>query len=113
MQGRQASPVKQCDELNIDSEKFALDIYVDGLLRNKSLEHLLQYGNVTVAEIKSLDSDMQMLVYENYNKFISATDTVKRMKNRVEVNSTATHLVAHCSPRTVQKYLTQHISSQV
>lgn len=76
--------MKQCDELNIDSEKFALDIYVDGLLRNKSLEHLLQYGNVTVAEIKSLDSDMQMLVYENYNKFISATDTVKRMKNRVE-----------------------------
>ncbi len=28
---------------------------------------------------------MQMLVYENYNKFISATETIKRMKINVEV----------------------------
>lgn len=27
---------------------------------------------------------MQMLVYENYNKFISATETIKRMKSNVE-----------------------------
>lgn len=27
---------------------------------------------------------MQMLVYENYNKFISATETIKRMKNNVD-----------------------------
>jgi hypothetical protein len=27
---------------------------------------------------------MQMLVYENYNKFISATETIKRMKKNVE-----------------------------
>ncbi len=26
---------------------------------------------------------MQMLVYENYNKFISATDTIQEMKNKV------------------------------
>ena len=31
------------------------------------------------SEIKSLDSDMQTLVYENYNKFISATDTIKKV----------------------------------
>ncbi|XP_020254941.1 vacuolar protein sorting-associated protein 51 homolog isoform X1 [Asparagus officinalis] len=35
------------------------------------------------AEIKNLDTDLQMLVYENYNKFISATDTIKRMKNNI------------------------------
>eukprot|EP00959_Pyramimonas_sp_CCMP1952_P252352 5272539-Pyramimonas_sp.AAC.1 len=35
-------------------------------------------------EIKSLDSDMQMLVYENYSKFITATDTIRRMKSNVE-----------------------------
>ena len=27
---------------------------------------------------------MQMLVYENYNKFISATETIRRMKDKVE-----------------------------
>ncbi|XAR49667.1 hypothetical protein NMG60_11032933 [Bertholletia excelsa] len=35
------------------------------------------------AEIKNLDTDLQMLVYENYNKFISATETIKRMKNNI------------------------------
>ncbi|GCB85094.1 hypothetical protein scyTo_0025796, partial [Scyliorhinus torazame] len=34
-----------------------------------------------VKHIRSLDSDMQTLVYENYNKFISATDTIRKMKN--------------------------------
>lgn len=34
-------------------------------------------------EIKNLDTDLQMLVYENYNKFISATDTIKRMKTNI------------------------------
>ena len=37
-----------------------------------------------VHEIRSLDSDMQMLVYENYSKFISATETIRRMKSNVE-----------------------------
>ena len=32
------------------------------------------------SEIRLLDNDMQTLVYENYNKFISATDTIKKMK---------------------------------
>ncbi|CAG2186821.1 ANG2 [Mytilus edulis] len=34
-----------------------------------------------VTQIRALDSDMQTLVYENYNKFISATDTIRKMKN--------------------------------
>ena len=74
------------DEMNIDSNAFAVDKYVGTLLQYKSLEELVQRGNAMVSEIKSLDSDMQMLVYENYNKFISATDTIRKMKNRVEVH---------------------------
>jgi vacuolar protein sorting-associated protein 51 len=37
--------------------------------------------NEIVKEVRSLDSEMQTLVYENYNKFISATDTIRKMKN--------------------------------
>ncbi|CAN6469088.1 unnamed protein product [Victoria cruziana] len=37
------------------------------------------------AEIKNLDTDLQMLVYENYNKFIGATDTIRRMKTNIVV----------------------------
>ncbi len=38
------------------------------------------------SEIKELDSDMQMLVYENYNKFISATETIQQMKAKVSLS---------------------------
>ena len=41
-------------------------------------------GRRKVREVKKLDSDMQMLVYENYNKFISATDTIRKMAQNVE-----------------------------
>ncbi|KAJ8865760.1 hypothetical protein PR048_033281 [Dryococelus australis] len=34
-----------------------------------------------VRETQSLHSDMQTLVYENYNKFIAGTDTIRKMKN--------------------------------
>ena len=41
---------------------------------------MLYYIILYYTEIKSLDSDMQTLVYENYNKFISATDTIKKVR---------------------------------
>lgn len=40
------------------------------------------------AEIRSLDSEMQTLVYENYNKFISATDTIRKVNNAIIIEST-------------------------
>lgn len=33
-----------------------------------------------IRQIQDLDSDMKTLVYENYNKFILATDTIRKMK---------------------------------
>ena len=47
-------------------------------MHKTDLEGLLKKHVEMAAEIKNLDSDMQMLVYENYNKFISATDTIRR-----------------------------------
>lgn len=47
-------------------------------VHKSNLEGLLQRHVEMAAEIKNLDTDLQMLVYENYNKFISATDTIRR-----------------------------------
>ena len=69
---------------DIDSASFAVRDYTAALLRDQPLPELLRRDDKMVQEIKSLDSDMQMLVYENYNKFISATDTIRQMKQRVE-----------------------------
>ncbi|KAH7511138.1 hypothetical protein JRO89_XSUnG0221800 [Xanthoceras sorbifolium] len=54
-----------------------------GLVQRSNLEGLLQRHVEMAAEIKNLDTDLQMLVYENYNKFISATDTIKRMNSNI------------------------------
>jgi hypothetical protein len=63
-------------------------------LHNTPLDRLLQRHVEVAAEIKNLDSDMQMLVYENYNKFISATDTIRRY----ELSSFHSHM--HCTALT-------------
>lgn len=58
--------------------------YLKQLLNGTRLPQLLQKQLQISSEVKTLDSDMQMLVYENYNKFISATDTIRTMKNNVD-----------------------------
>ncbi|XP_053305393.1 vacuolar protein sorting-associated protein 51 homolog isoform X2 [Spea bombifrons] len=51
------------------------------LRKESSLAQLMDVESDMVRQIRALDSDMQTLVYENYNKFISATDTIRKMKN--------------------------------
>ncbi|TVU45151.1 hypothetical protein EJB05_04626 [Eragrostis curvula] len=68
---------------SINSTSFDPEIYMDVLVQQSNLESLLQRHVKMAAEIKNLDTDLQMLVYENYNKFISATDTIKRMKTNI------------------------------
>ena len=62
------------------------------LLRDTPLPALLEKDNELVHDVKSLDSDMQMLVYENYNKFIKATDTIRSMKVSYVTHGTALSL---------------------
>ncbi|OQS00345.1 fat-free family protein [Thraustotheca clavata] len=69
---------------NIDATGFMVDEYVKGLLEKMSMDDLLKRDDQMIREIKELDTNMQMLVYENYNKFISATDTIRKMKTNVE-----------------------------
>jgi hypothetical protein len=64
----------------INSPSFQPQRYVKHLLQTGSMDTLLRKDDELVFEVKSLDSDMQMLVYENYNKFIAATDTIRKMK---------------------------------
>lgn len=69
---------------DIDSVHFNPDLYCKELLLRAPIDELLSCDIKMMHEIRALDSDMQMLVYENYNKFISATETIKRMKTNVE-----------------------------
>eukprot|EP00053_Salpingoeca_punica_P015908 m.147747 g.147747 ORF g.147747 m.147747 type:complete len:917 (+) comp16829_c2_seq1:104-2854(+) len=70
--------------LDLDSNTFRPNEYVDRMLRQCNLHELIRHDSQLSSQIKALDSDMQTLVYENYNKFISATDTIRKMKGQVE-----------------------------
>ena len=49
---------------------FNEDEYLKKLYSTSDLQQLVQFESQLDREIKGLDSDIQTLVYENYNKFI-------------------------------------------
>lgn len=65
---------------NINGPNFDADQYTQKLIKEATLGQLTHQSNEINRQIGSLDSEMQTLVYENYNKFISATDTIKKMR---------------------------------
>ncbi|CAK4700162.1 unnamed protein product [Aphanomyces euteiches] len=73
---------------NINAPGFLVDEYVKDMLESMGMDELLRRDDQMIKEIKELDTNMQMLVYENYNKFISATDTIRKMKSNVETMET-------------------------
>lgn len=79
-----ASESHHSDPTNVDDPAFDVADHLSKLLETQSVKGLLKADEETLREIKKLDSDMKTLVYENYNKFISATDTIRKMKSNVE-----------------------------
>ncbi|XP_065649372.1 vacuolar protein sorting-associated protein 51 homolog isoform X2 [Hydra vulgaris] len=69
------------DPYDIDQAYFEHDAYLEKIFKEKTLHELMDKESEVVKQIRTLDSEMQTLVYENYNKFISATDTIKKMKS--------------------------------
>lgn len=84
----------QSNALDVNSSAFDCSSFVSDVLARRSLPELMTYQNQLVGETRSLDRDMQELVYNNYNKFISATDTIRKMKDSVgEMESAMKRLV--------------------
>ncbi|KAI2560867.1 VPS51 isoform 12 [Pan troglodytes] len=70
--GRPAGP-DPLDPTDLNGAHFDPEVYLDKLRRECPLAQLMDSETDMVRQIRALDSDMQTLVYENYNKFISAT----------------------------------------
>lgn len=71
------------DPFDIDKQHFNPDLYLNKLLQEYSLSDLIERKDAICKSIVSLDSEMKTLVYENYNKFISATDTIRKVRSVV------------------------------
>ncbi len=66
--------------MDMDGSAFDAETYSQRLIKEASLSQLMAHESEVVRQIGALDSDMQTLVYENYNKFIAATDTIRKMR---------------------------------
>ncbi|XP_015514024.2 vacuolar protein sorting-associated protein 51 homolog [Neodiprion lecontei] len=66
---------------NINGQHFNPDMYLEKMLKECTLKQIMDNEAEIIRDTQTLHSDMQTLVYENYNKFISATDTIRKMKN--------------------------------
>jgi len=67
--------------LNIDSPQFNADLFLQQTFKEDSLKRVMDLENDIARDTATLHSDMQTLVYENYNKFISATETVQKVRS--------------------------------
>lgn len=54
--------------------------------QESNLKQVMDHEKEIHQDIQSLHSDMQTLVYENYNKFILATDTIGKVINHFTFN---------------------------
>ncbi|XP_032572487.1 vacuolar protein sorting-associated protein 51 homolog isoform X2 [Drosophila sechellia] len=78
---------------DMDSSSFDAEKYLERLLKDCSLKQIMDTEAAVVKDTQTLHSDMQTLVYENYNKFISATDTIRRMKDDFKQMETDVNLL--------------------
>ena len=96
---------------DINSPDFDSDLYVTRLRSEASLAQLMAQEGEIVKQIQGLDSDMQTLVYENYNKFISATETIRKM--RVDFRSMESEMEQLASSMTTITTFSSEISDKL
>lgn len=75
---------KEDDPLDLDSKGFDWTQYMMKLLEEGNVATLLYTENRLSSEINQLEGEMKTLVYENYNRFILATQTITTMKHNID-----------------------------
>lgn len=64
----------------LDTTDFDADAYVQKALEGSSLEELLRLYARVLGEVRALDAEKKALVYDNYSKLISATETIRKVR---------------------------------
>jgi len=67
----------------LDRPDFDAQKYIKEVLETQTLEELLKTYNGVLGDIRALDAEKKALVYDNYSKLIVATETIRRMRERM------------------------------
>ncbi|KAM0327244.1 hypothetical protein ACHAQA_006379 [Verticillium albo-atrum] len=68
----------------LDTADFDADAYVQRAMEGSSLEELLRLYTRVLGEVRALDAEKKALVYDNYSKLISATETIRKMRANMD-----------------------------
>ena len=71
---------KSADPSDMNGSEFDAEAFFTSLINTKSLDQVTRDYHKLENDIIQLDSDLQTLVYNNYTKFIQASETVNSMK---------------------------------
>ncbi|KXX80741.1 Vacuolar protein sorting-associated protein 51 [Madurella mycetomatis] len=74
------NPTTSALTAELDSPAFNPAAYTTHLLATSSLADLLRTYTHVLSEMRALDAEKKALVYDNYSKLISATETIRRMR---------------------------------
>jgi hypothetical protein len=100
--GMQDEEVAAKDAQDVDSSGFSVPEAATAAVRARTLPDLLAYKSSLGKQTQQLDHEMQNLVYNNYNRFIAATDTIRAMRTSVgdmEARMASACAVAAAPPR--------------
>lgn len=96
--------------MNMDSEFFNVQHYTTHLLQHETLKGLVETDTRLLRSVRHLDRELQELVYRNYAKFISATETIREMRGNVSEMAnrlSALHSHVETVDRTSQNVFTE------
>ncbi|CAB9521305.1 protein sorting-associated protein 51 homolog [Seminavis robusta] len=81
-----ASVNNSADTKDLDSPYFDVESHTSSHIIGSSVHELLELDEQLTLQVRTLDSTTQNMVYENYSKFIIATDAVKSVGVSVQAN---------------------------
>ncbi|KAL3936762.1 MAG: hypothetical protein SGARI_002417, partial [Bacillariaceae sp.] len=73
---------------DLDSPDFNATKHTEDYVLHSGVHPLLETEEGLACEVRTLDSSMQTLVYENYSRFIEATDAIRSIGVNVQANAT-------------------------
>ncbi|KAK9388413.1 Vps51/Vps67-domain-containing protein [Lipomyces mesembrius] len=69
---------------DIDRPDFRPEVWLDKFVRENKTKEVLNKENTLLHEIRTLDGEGKALVYDNYSKLISATETIQSMRGNID-----------------------------
>ncbi|KAI9147801.1 Vacuolar protein sorting-associated protein [Paramyrothecium foliicola] len=77
-------PDSEVPASDLDVQDFNADEYVAKIVASSSLEELLRLYTRVVGEVRALDAEKKALVYDNYSKLITATETIRKLRANMD-----------------------------